>query len=501
MDRKVLRTFVLEHGVLPAAGVLTQNQGWRYLQEFLASDHEDPATRKARQWRRLGRLLEHAHANVPYYRAVFERAGCLPGDIRTPDDLRRLPVTTKQDLRDHFPDGILAGNIDLRTLRFSNTSGTAGGHLVLAQDQRDINYKYASKLRTRHMMGASVGDKVLRLAPNECQPAFPDGTSPDVGSAELARMWLTGDDRRSQAWFSFVERRIVNPLFHRRDFPPPLPRRFDETHLARYLDQIVEGRPQVLAGHPIYLYLVARLREKLGTPINGIQAVDCTGDLSTDRLRGYLSQQFGAPVFQIYGGCELGRIGGSCGHSGGPMHLLEDICFVELLGPDGAPVGPGELGNLVVTWLTNDAMPLIRYEMGDVGRLHDRRCDCGRTAPLFDITGRLQDVFVDAEGRIRTPTDLLDLLVEYPGMGLFQLIQQAPDRYEFRYTGDSDDTLDRGALERSLRATLGERSRIELTQLDHVALAPSGKFRFVSSSSYETFRCARPTAPELGAFW
>ena len=501
MDRGDLRRIVLERGVLPAAGLLTRNQGWRYFQQFLASDREDPRTRKARQWRRLSELLEHAYANVPYYRDLFDRAGCLPRDIRIEDDLRHLPITTKQDLRDHFPDRILATNLDRRTLRFSSTSGTAGSHLILAQDQRDINYKYASKLRTRHMMGCSIGDKVLRLAPNECQPSFPDGTSPDVGAGQLARMWVTRDDARAQAWFSFVERRIVNPLFHRRDFPPPLGARFDETQLTSYLDRIVEARPRMLAGHPIYLYLVARLREKLDTPISGIQAVDCTGDLSTERLRDYLSRQFGAPVFQIYGGCELGRIGGSCGHSGGPMHLLEDVCLVEFVDESGAPVGPGELGNLVVTWLTNHAMPLIRYEMGDVGRFHTRRCDCGRTSPLFDIDGRLQDVFVDAEGRVRTSTDLLDYLIEQPGLGLFQLVQIAPDHYRFQYTGDSDDSVDRAWLERSLRGKLGKRSRIDLRVVDSVAPAPSGKFRFVASSSYQAFRCVRREAPDLGAFW
>ncbi len=488
--------------VLPVVDRLSDNKAWSYLQEYLRSDHEDPAARRERQWRKLKRLLDHAYRNTVYYRELMDSVGLNPDRIRTPEDLRRLPVTTKQDLRAAFPDKILASNIDLEDVRISNTSGTAGRPLVLAQDSDDINRKYASKVRTRYMMGCEIGDKVLRLAPNECQPCFSDGTSPDVTLGQLLRMKMENHPDFNQARFIYMERGLVNRFVHRRSFPPPLEPNFLETGLERYLDLLRREKPEVLAGHPLYLYLLAREVEQQGVRISGVKAIDCTGDLSTASLRAYLSSQFNAPAYQIYGGCEWGRISGTCEESHGPMHLLDDLCYVEFLDPAAEPVGEGELGNIIVTSLTNYAMPLIRFEHGDVGWYTDEPCSCGRTSRRLDVEGRLQGLIM-RDGEAIPSSAFMERLLPRKGVMLFQVRQLDDDRYELRYLPDRAEPADPEWLHQQMAEVLGEDADISVTIDDIVKTAPSGKYRLSSSKTFQTFRCLSEERREadLGEFW
>lgn len=502
MLRSKINNLLLPNLVLPVVDRLSENKAWSYLQEYLKADFEDPNLRRERQWRKMKRLLEHAYRNTIYYRELMDSVGLPPDKIQTPEDLRRLPVTTKQDLRKAFPDEILASNTDLDMVRISNTSGTAGRPMVLAQDSEDINRKYASKVRTRYLMGCEIGDRVLRLAPNECQPCFSDGTSPDVTLTQLIKMKLEGHPDFSQARFIYMERGLVNRFIHQRTFPPPLEPNFLETGLDRYLQLLKKTRPEVLAGHPMYLYLLARQVERQGVKVRGIKAIDCTGDLSTASLRAYFSEQFNAPVFQIYGGCEWGRLSGSCQESHGSMHMVDDLCYVEFLSPEGEPVQEEELGNIIVTSLTNYAMPLIRFEHGDLGWYTDKPCGCGRTSRRMDVEGRLQGLII-RHGEPIPSSAFMERLMPHRGVMLFQVCELDEDRYELRYLPDRESPPDEEVLRAEMAAVLGDDAKIKVTINDIVKTAPSGKYRLARSRSFHSFRCVTRQRREadLGEFW
>ncbi len=503
MLQTTLNNLLLPNVVLPAVSRFTDNQAWVYLQRYLDSDYEDPADRKARQWQRLKRLLVHAYTNTAFYRERMDSVGLTPDKINTPEDFRRIPVTTKQDLRDNFPDGIIARNMDLRDVRISNTSGTSGRPVVLAQDHDDINRKYASKVRTRYLAGVNIGDRIFRIAPNECQPCFTDGSSPDVGLLQLLKMRLSGDEDYNQAYYIFMERGLVNKYVHQRTFPPPLDHNNLEADVQAYLDEIVEKRPQLMSGHPLYLYLVARMIERTGEDIRFIKAVDCTGDLSTGGLRAYLGRVFKAPVYQIYGGCEWGRMSGSCGHGDGSMHILEDIVYPEFLTPDNEPVGDREVGNFIGTNLTNYAMPLIRFEHGDVGWLTNEPCSCGRTSPRIDIEGRLQALIVRPDGRAIPSSAFMERVIPNKGVLLFKVVQHEMEKFELIYRPDLAEEADEDALRADMLDVLGGDAEVEITRVDVLDPAPSGKFRLVKSTSYSDYRVLDPAKreAELGEYW
>ena len=473
---------LLQHLVMPASAMLTPHKAWRYYQAYLAADYHDPGLRRARIWDRLQEMLHHAYSEVPHFRQRLDLAGMAPAQIRTWDDFRQIPVMTKHDLRRAFPDRAIAANHRQGRLRYSNTSGSTGRRLVLAQDIRDVNHRYATRLRARALEGSFVGDRTVRLTPNECQPCS-----------------RTGDEVHEH--YSILERRIINPLIQRRLMLPPVgpepgqlgPRLFD-----RYLRQIRRYRPRLTYTYPLYAYLLARHLRRTGQTPPPVGIIDLAGGVLSPKMRAVIGDTFEAPCFEGYGGGELGRYANSCASSGHRLHVAEDFTLVELIRPDGEVANHGELANLVVTSLTNHAMPVIRLEQADVAIPHGTRCDCGRTAPQVEVMGRMQALIVTPDGEAVPEKLVIDALIDFPGLEWFQLLQRGAGSFRLMVIPDPAATtrLDRGALADLARSTIGVEAdaAMEVEVVDHIDQETSGKYMHVKSSTYDRFRCAPPEA-------
>lgn len=492
---------IIKNILLPVIAYTTKYKGWRYFKEYINSEYEPVEIRKKRQWEKIAAILKHAYINVPFYKDKFNKVGIRPEDIKSESDFIKIPITTKTELHNNFPNNIIAKNYNLRNVRFSNTSGTSGRHLILVQDNTDINYKYASKLRSFYLMGSEIGDKLLRIAPNECQPCFSEGCTRDINFLKYFKMKFTQDKDFGQAHYIFLENKLINPILHKRRFPPPLKADFKDKDLDFFIEEINNFKPDLLTGYPLYLYLIAKHIEKKNIHIKRVKAIDLTAGLSTESLRRYFAQQFNAPVYQAYGGCEFGRIATSCKYSNGLMHILEDLCFVEFIDQKGETVPEYTLGNIIVTSLTNYAMPLIRYEIGDVGWYSNNLCLCERTTKLMDIEGRLQDLIVTREGKILTEKVFFDHFLNYPGLRFFQLLQLDLDKYEFLMVKEDSEKINHEQIEKDLRKILGNHVYLDLKYVDYIVPASSGKYRLVKSCSYNHFRYASHSSIPLGNFW
>ncbi|HQO58535.1 MAG TPA: hypothetical protein PLT76_07410 [Candidatus Omnitrophota bacterium] len=498
----MMRKYFLKKIVMPLSLRMSSNKGWRYYNDYIRADFEPIETRRARQWQRVLSLVNHAYHHVPFYRKKYDQAGIKPEHIKCEADFRKLPVITKKDLRENFPRNTVADNYPLERMRYSNTSGTTGASLILVHDHDDINHKYASKLRSWHLMGCDLGDTVVRITPNECQPCLPTGESPDIPLLKYLKMVLSRHKHARQAYYIFVERHITNRLLNNRRFPPPLNPDFSDKDLWDYIRVVQEFKPDFISGYPLYLYWLAHRIQKDRISIPPLKGLDLTAGLSFPGMRQFISEQFRAPVFQNYGGCELGRVASSCPMSNGQMHVLEDHCYMEFIRANGDPARPGELANIIMTALNSYGMPFIRYEHGDVGSFADDPCPCRRTSCLMRVAGRLQDLIMTADGHAIPSHEILELSLSHPGIKLFQLIQRAPDQFDFKFVPDAlPQETDLDGLRDKLKHVLGPGADIRFQAVDYIRTASSGKYRLVRSSTFEPFRCVSDPKKPLGDSW
>lgn len=475
---------LLQHLVMPASALLTPHKAWRYYQEYLTADYDDPGLRRARIWDRLQGMLHHAYREVPHFRQRLEQAGITPAQVRTWADFQQIPVMTKHDLREAFPDRAIANNHRHRRLRYSNTSGSTGQQLVLAQDLQDVNHRYATRLRARALEGSFVGDRTVRLTPNECQPCARSG------------------DKVTEH-YSLLERKFINPYIQRRLMLPPVgpePGQLGPELFDRYLGEIERYRPRLWYTYPLYAYLLARHIRRTGRAAPPVGIIDLAGGVLSPKMRALISAVFHAPCFEGYGGGEFGRYANSCASSGHGLHVAEDFSLVEFIRPDGRPAAQGELANLVVTSLTNHAMPIVRLEQADVAVPRGTTCACGRTAPLMEVMGRIQTLIVTPDGDAVPEKTVLDALIDFPGLEWFQLRQEEERVFRLLVIPDPGPgtTLDKGGLADLARFTIGIGADVALDVevVDHIAQETSGKYMHVKSCTHDRFRYAPPEAIE-----
>ena len=166
-------------------------------------------------------------------------------------------------------------------------------------------------------------------------------------------------------------------------------------------------------------------------------------------------------------------------------------------------MGPGELGNIIATSLTNYAMPLLRFEHGDVGWYTDEPCSCGRTSRRIDVEGRLQALILRPGGRVIPTRDFMERLLPGKGVLLFKVIEHDEKNFELVYRPDPEQAADEDALRASLEELIGPPCEVAVTRVDVLDPAPSGKFRLVKSRSFASHRVLddEKRRVELGEYW
>jgi phenylacetate-CoA ligase len=218
-----------------------------------------------------------------------------------------------------------------------------------------------------------------------------------------------------------------------------------------------------------------------------LRAVFTTGEVLDAGQRERLRSFFGVPVADGYGG----RDSGSCAHEcpAGRMHITAEHVILEIVNDAGRPLPTGATGEIAITNLDNWATPFIRYRTGDVGRLSDEPCPCGRMLEVMDVVqGRRTDHLVTADGRLRHALSLIYLLRDAPGVRKFQVRQRADRSVDVRVVaGASFDGGARRRLSIGVRNCVGDGVPITIREVPRIEAHPSGKFRCVVSDAVGTW--------------
>ena len=476
----MLPTGLLRGFVFPAAELLTRTRFWTYFRESLRFERWDDSRRHALADARLAEVWNLA-TRTALHQQRLERAGILPGPVKPADArelLGRLPPVTKAGFRAHFPDGVTTGGAD--DWRFQSTAGTTDRMTVIA-DFRKRDYARSGELRALHAaVGREAGVATVEIPPNACNVVC--GIA-DTGPRSLfGYLWysvrrhsLFGREAATELRGRF-ERQMV---FRLDTLPPidPAPPAVLAEVLDRYLADVVRLRPLHLRGFPVYLLWLADRCADTGVRPAGLKAAGPYGGLTSPVMARRIAAGLGCGYAQKYGTSELGVVAAACGRSPG-MHVFEDVFRVEVL-RRGQPAGPGELGRLAVTDLVNTAMPLIRYEVGDVGRLLVGECPCGRRTARLEVLGRAQELLDSPRGPL-TAADVADTVFCDPAAANVRVEEVGPGNFEATLVGrTSGATPDLDAWRTRFEVLHGGVKRLRVKCAPFVQPETSGKYRFV----------------------
>ncbi|HEX5592383.1 MAG TPA: hypothetical protein VFX35_03435 [Solirubrobacterales bacterium] len=414
-----------------------------YYRTFLRQDRERsyPAPGEL-----LARTLTHAVATVPHYRGLVS-----PREIETDPiaALARFPLLSREVLRAEGPR-MLSEQGD-RDSWVENTSGGSTGEPVrLLQDPDHLAWTVAVREVYSTWAGGGLGEPELYIW----------GSEKDLeGNASL----------RNRVGNRLLRRTLLNAFLLT-----------DET-IEAILRQLRDGPPNLVIAYAQAGYEVARYADRKGIEVPPQRGTIATAGTLYDFMREQLEGTFGCRVLNRYGSRETGDMAGECEHRTG-LHVLPWNCHVEVLGPDGEPAAPGEEGEIAVTGFTNRAMPLVRYLIGDRGRLpeYEIECPCGRrTQMLAEVTGRNVDTFLGADGQMVDGEYFAHLMYFRPWLRQFQVVQRAPAEVVYRLACEAEiPAADREEIVAKSKAVLGESCVIEFEQVETIAPSASGKLRY-----------------------
>jgi phenylacetate-CoA ligase len=341
---------------------------------------------EAIQLGRLKETVERVYDRVPAYRAKMDAAGVKPEDVKTLKDLRRLPFTTKQDLRDNYPFGLFA--VPKKQLRrIHASSGTTGKPTVVGYTQHDLDVWRECVARVAVAAGA-VEDDVAQIC---------FGYGMFTGALGLHN----GLEKVGAAVVPSSTGNTKKQLMYMKDFGTTL-----------------------LVATPSYAMRIAEVAGQIGlAPQKDLQVRTLVlgSELMTEAMRKELYKVWGDNVnlTQNYGMSELmgPGVSGECLKLNG-MHINEDHFIPEVIDPDtGEVLKPGAKGELVVTCVTKEALPLIRYRTRDITRLFYEPCACGRTTVRMEnLSGRTDDM-LKIRGVNVFPSQIEEALINTEGIG------------------------------------------------------------------------------------
>ncbi|HUM81927.1 MAG TPA: phenylacetate--CoA ligase [Methanothrix sp.] len=409
---------------------------WQPKYELMAREELE-----ALQLRRLKSVAEKVYKNVPFYQKKFQEAGVAPEDIKSLADISRLPTTRKQDLRDNYPFGLFAVPRE-EVVRVHASSGTTGKPTVVGYTAKDIENWSDLMARDFVMVGVEKKD-IFQNAVN--YGFFTGGLGVHYGIERMGAMAVPSGVGNTE----------------------------------RQLEIMMDFGVTVLHCTPSYALYLAETAKARGVVEKLNLRIGCFGaEPWSDESRRELEEALNIKAYDSYGLSEMMGPGVAfeCQEQDG-LHIWEDHFLIEILDKDEQPCAPGEPGELVITSLTKEAMPLIRYHTGDVTYIMEESCPCGRTSrKLHRFLGRADDMLI-VRGINVFPSQIEDVLVGIPEIGsYFQVVvdrkkhglDEISIQVELKdeaFTGElSDLARIQKKTEERLKSVLNVRSKIELVE-------------------------------------
>lgn len=342
------------------------------------------------QAKKLRQLVDTVYKSSNFYRKRFKEAGVKPEDIKTLDDVTKLPFTFKKDLRDNYPTNMFCVPLN-QVVRFHVSSGTTGKPTVVGYTRGDIDCWTTSLARALTACGLGRGD-VIQVSYG--YGLFTGGLGLHYGAEEIGA--------------SVIPMGVGNT--------------------ERQIELMQDLHATAIACTPSYLLHMNEVAKKMGISIKDetdLKVAILGAEPWSLETRKRIEDTMGIKAYDIYGTSELsGPLFTECKEQNG-IHVWADHFLLEVVDKNGDPVKEGQRGELVVTTLSKEALPLIRYRVGDITILNNEECECGRTHPrIMRILGRADDMLI-IRGINVFPSQIESVLMTIPEVGEhFQIIAE-----------------------------------------------------------------------------
>ncbi len=400
------------------------------------------------QTQRISRLLIHAGRNVPYYRRIFATAGLDPENARLPQDIQRLPLLTKETIR-QFPDALFSDNLDQGQLYRNATGGSTGVPLTFFQDQSYRDVSTALDAYVCSWWGIRPYDRT-------------------------AAIWGADREFKDLSWQS----RFYNWRHRTRSLNAF---RLSDESLESFCKCLVRWKPPYLIGYATALDRLAKFAIHRDYDLR-FRAIRSSAETLFSPQRDTISRAFDSPVFDFYGSREVNNLAAECPeeHS---LHAISTWRYIEIVDDDGQPVTDGELGRVVVTDLSNFGMPFIRYCNDDLAIKMPDYCPCGRPSPVLGkLCGRQTDLIAGQNGELIHGEWFTHLFYDTKHISKFQIYQPAVDKLIIRYVPLGDGCNSEIArIAELVTARLGAKVTVSSECLEVLPVPASGKHRFTIS--------------------
>lgn len=402
-----------------------------------------------RQFESLKMIIQHAYKNTVYYKKVFDKTDFKPDDMKSPTGMLRLPLVSKETIRENIED--MKANDGDRGLAKDSTGGSTGVPMVFYRDKECWEKRRAQELFFDKWIGYEIGKKVAYFVTGSHHPKGISSLKAKIRNATCERI-IAFD-----------------------------PTNITDNYMADFLLKFKKFKPSIIKCFPNSLYIFAEYLKRNNINDLKLDAISCTGENLYPYQRELFEEIFKCKVFEKYGTRESGVIACECPiHNG--MHIFAEGVCLEFI-KDGKHALPGEMGEIIVTDLFNYGMPLIRYKIGDIAVVTDRKCPCGSNLPLIDkIIGRDRDILVAQDGTPKPGYLFVEIINKNNIPAKCQFVQEDINNIMVnivKLNGFNERYIT--IIEESCRRILGSKVSVKFTFVNDIPREGSGKFKYVYS--------------------
>lgn len=393
---------------------------------------------------KLRELIHHAYNNVPYYKEVFDKIKLKPNDIKSQNDLWKIPLLTKKDVKENFKK-LKATNVPRFMLHLGHTSGTTGTPAHFYRDFRSINFENAIVWRQWNEAGVFSRDRKAVCRGDIIVPQ--SQSSPPFWNKDP------------------IEKKLYLSAFH-----------LSSSNLQYYIDEILSYKPVSLQAYPSTAYTIAQYLKKTDQKIN-LKAVFTSSEPLYSFQRELIEERMNCKVWDFYGMAERVISASECKYHTG-LHINEEYGITEFINGKS-----DREGIMVGTSLHNFAMPLIRYVTNDYGKLSEQSCPCGSEHRLLEpIETKQEDMIITKDGKWISPSIITHAFKPLTHVAKSQVIQHEINRYEILIVPEKGfNKKEEDILLSGLKERFGQDADIKIRIVNDISRTKNGKFRWVIS--------------------